>query len=84
MLKIRVGWVKKFNAPFIIPWMLFPRVLWFVKHQSGLSLKEVVMLISSTAENVEVSMVNLILEGKTCYIIETLQKSSVPHREGKG
>ena len=33
----------------------------------------------STAENEEVSMINLTLEGKTCYIIENHQKSSVSY-----
>lgn len=32
---------------------------------------------SSTAENVEASMINLILEGKTCYVIANCQKSSL-------
>lgn len=34
---------------------------------------------SSTAENVEASMITLILEGKTCYIIANHQKSSVSY-----
>ena len=34
---------------------------------------------SSINENVEVSMVNLILEGKVCYIIEGLQKSPMSY-----
>lgn len=33
----------------------------------------------STAENEEVSMINLTIEGKTCYIIENHQKSSVSY-----
>ena len=40
-LKIMVDCVKKFIAPLITPWMLFPRVLWFVKHQSGTEFERV-------------------------------------------
>lgn len=71
MLKIRVGLKKTFFAPFVTPWMLFPQVTWFVNHQSGTQFKTV-------GETVDISIVNLILEGKTYYITENRQKSSVP------
>lgn len=60
--------------------MLFPRALWFLKHQSGTEFKRVGIVDSSSiAENVKVSMVNLILEGKVCYIIESLQKFPISY-----
>lgn len=46
MLKIRVGLVEKFVAPFITV-DGFPGFLWFVQIQSGLSLKELAMLALS-------------------------------------
>ena len=42
-------------------------------------MKELVLLTPSIAENVEVSVVNLIIEGKVCYITEGLQKSPISY-----
>lgn len=64
--KIWVSWVK-FIVQFITLLMLFPRVLWFVKRVRTEFKRGGDVGSSSTAENIEVSMVNLSLEGKTLH-----------------